>query len=369
MKDRQKLAVVGLAALLIRLAIIVATPDVDTDAYGHFKIARALLADPTNLHAHWVWLPGHHYAIWALLHLGATFTAVRVASALVQAAAPFVLYDLVARRGGEDPARSREVALLAALAWTIAPIANRLATSAQAETWFALLIVAGAWAVERRRPWLSGGVLAVACLVRYEAWGVIPALLLYRVAHRRDRPAPVGAASFLLPGAAVIGWIVARRAADGAWLSFLRDTHAFASGVRAAQEGPSLLERVLLPLVLPLRVLGPAVVLVPLGLRRAVRGGWLVPAGVLAFLLASYLGRGALGLERYFTALVPFACVAAAEGVLRVPEVFPRVSAGAATRGMLAALALTTAAHLGWIVHRGRARGVELRGYEAEVSR
>ena len=361
--DRRKLALVGLAMLAVRLGIVVATPDVDTDAYGHFAIGRALLADPTNLGVHWVWLPGYHYAVWALLHLGVGFTALRAVNALVQAGAPFVLYDLVARRGGEDEARSRAVARFAALAWTLAPLGNRLATSAQAETMFTLLVLASAWAVERRRAVLAGSLLAAACLVRYEAWGAIPALALGWALRRRGSPIVTGGASFLIPAAVVACWILLRRHADGEWLAFLRTTQAFASGVRAAQGLPALLL-----LALPAIILGPPVALVPLGVGRSIRVGWLVPGGLLAFLLVSYAGRGALGLERYFTALVPFACVAVADGALRVPEILRRVSARSAARAALVTLALTTAGHLAWMVQRARSREGELRGYEAVAS-
>jgi hypothetical protein len=197
-------------------------------------------------------------------------------------------------------------------------------------------------------------------------WGAIPALAIHRLVRRKD---PIGIASFALPAAAVAGWILLRRSADGEWLTFVRHTRAFADGVRAAQALPPIVDRVLLPLALPPLVLGPAIVLLPLGLRRAIRVGWLVPAGILAFLLASYAGRGALGLERYFTALMPFACAAIAEGALRVPGLVPRVSPRATAAAAILALGLTTAAHLGWMVHRARARAAELEGYEAAVSR
>ena len=363
-RGSRALAVAGLSALALRLAIIVATPDIDTDAYGHFHIARALLADPTNLAAHWVWLPGYHYAVWALLHVGLTFTGLRVLAALVQAAAPLLLFDLVARRGGEDAARSRKVAFFAAIAFTVAPLSNRLATSAQAETVFTALVLASAWAIERRRAVLAGAVLAGACLVRYEAWGAIAAIAAHWAVGRRDRDRAVGAASFVIPAVVIACWIVLRRRTDGEWLWFVRHTQAFASGVRAAQGLSPLLA--LAPI---LTVLGPAVLLVPLGLKRAIRAGWLVPGGILAFLFASYLGRGALGLERYFTALVPFACVAVADGVMRWPEIASRVPARAAARATLAALVLTTAAHLGWMVHRAREREAVLSGYEAAAMR
>jgi hypothetical protein len=360
------LALAGAGMLAVRLAVVATTADVDTDAYGHFAIARALLDEPANLAAHWVWLPGYHYFVAALLRLGLGFTGLRALSAVVQAVAPFVLFDLVARRGGEDPAQRERAALLSGLAWTLAPLSNRMATSAQAETCFAFLVVAGAWATERRRAGLAGSILAAACLFRYEAWGAVPALAIHRAIRRREGP---GIAAFLIPAAAVAGWIVLRRLADGEWLVFLRETARFAGGVRAAQGFSPLLDGLLIPLAIPPLVIGPAIVLVPLGLRRAVTAGWVVPGGILAFLVASHLGRGALGLERYLTALVPFACVAVAYGALRVPEIARRITARRAAGAALLALALTTALHLGWLVRRARARDGELRGYQEAVER
>jgi hypothetical protein len=359
------LALAGALMLAVRLAIVATTPDVDTDSYGHFRAARALLADPANLNVHWVWLPGFHYLAWALLHVGVGFTGLRAVTALVQVGAPFLLYDLAARRGGEDPERSRRVALLAALVWTFAPTANRLATSAQTETWFALLVLACAWAIERRRAALAGALLAAACLFRYEAWGAIPALVLLRFVPRKaGEPPRTGALAFLIPAVAVAGWFLLRRVADGDWLVFFRETRSFASGVRAATGASPLLA-----LALPAIVLGPAIVVMPRGLRPSLRAGWAVPGGVLAFLVASYLGRGALGLERYLNALVPFACVAIADGAVRLPERYSKITARAAARAVVVATALTAAAHLGLMVQQARAREGELRGYEAAVSR
>jgi hypothetical protein len=358
--------------LCVRLALVATLPDVDTDAYGHFRIARALVRDPTNLAAHWVWLPGYHYLLWAWIHLGVGFAGARVLSALAQAAGPFLLFDFVARRGGDRagrvgvdpgaPAADRQVAFLAALLWTVAPLANRLATSAQAETWFTLFVLSAAWAVERRRSWLAGAALAAACLVRYEAWGAVPALAL--LCWKRRSP---GAPAILLPAAAIAAWIVLRRYADGEWLTFLWGTRRFADGWRAAQGRSALVDGLLIPLGLPPLVMGPAIVLLPLGIRRSIRAGWAVPAGVLAFLALSYLGRSAIGLERYLTALTPFVCVAVADGARTLPNRLPQVSARGAARGALAAMAVTTVVHLGWVAHRAREREGELRRYEAET--
>jgi hypothetical protein len=360
------LGLVGAVMLVARLVLIGATADVQTDAYGHFRIARALLRDPLDLHVHWVWLPGWHYALWALLHLGVGFTALRVISALMQAAAPFLLYDFCIRRDehdDQDPEGAARVALLASLVFTIAPLANRLAVSAQAETCFACVVLAAAWSVERRRFGLAGALLVGACMLRYEAWGAIPALALQRIRRGREGP---GLASFLPPCAAVAAWIVLRHAVDGEWLAFVRHTQSFASGVRHEMTNSPIVDAVLVPLALPLVAFGPAALLIPFGLRRSIRPGWVIPGGVLAFLVVSHVGRGALGLDRYLTALVPFACVAMADGALVVAERMRRAS-GRAARALVAVTALTLVAHVGWLVQRATARAAELHRYEAEV--
>jgi hypothetical protein len=358
------LAAIAALALAVRFAFIFALPDADTDAYGHFGIARALLREPWNLSVHWVWLPGYHYLLWALLHLGVGFRGARIFNTLLQAGAPFLLYDFVARRGGGDPPeRSARVALLAAIAWAVAPLPNLLAISAQAETSFTLLCLASAWALERRRPALAGSLLAAACLFRYEAWGAVAALALHRLA-RKSVPLP----AIAIPLSAVASWILLMRSHDGEWLSFFRKTHEFASTVREGASSSPVVDALWFPGILPAVVLGPALLLVPLGLRRALRLGWLVPGGILAFLWLSYAGRGALGLDRYYTALVPFACVAVAEGALRVPELWPRISARAAAAAALCALALMTVTHLRWMVRHTLPRQAELRGSEAALS-
>src|SRR5512138_115984 len=174
-----RLALLGLVMLGLRLAIVASSPDLDTDAYGHFRSARALLRDPADLNAHWVWLPLYHYVVWGLLQLNVSYTGLRVINALLQALAPFVLFDYVSRRDGAPNERSRGVAFVSAVALTLAPLANRMATSAQAETCFSGLVLVSAWAIERRRFVWAGVLLSAACLVRYEAWGALVALGVY----------------------------------------------------------------------------------------------------------------------------------------------------------------------------------------------
>src|ERR1035438_10455106 len=87
-------AVTALAAW--RGACVLTGPDVDTDAYAHHMIARAILADPRDLAVHWVWLPLFHYLQVPLVALGGTMNDVRWLNVLLAAAGPLPL--LASRR-------------------------------------------------------------------------------------------------------------------------------------------------------------------------------------------------------------------------------------------------------------------------------
>ena len=67
------LALAAAAMLVLRLHVVLYLPDGEADAYGHFGAARALVEDPTNLKVHWVWLPGWHYVLWAMIRCGLSF--------------------------------------------------------------------------------------------------------------------------------------------------------------------------------------------------------------------------------------------------------------------------------------------------------
>src|ERR1700722_2764299 len=111
------LALAIFALALWRGACVLAGPDIDTDAYAHHMIARAILADPRDLAVHWVWLPLFHYVQVPLVLLGGTLNVVRWANVVLSAAAPVVLFLYVERTARSQKSRmAREaVGLLAAL--------------------------------------------------------------------------------------------------------------------------------------------------------------------------------------------------------------------------------------------------------------
>ncbi len=293
-------ALVALAFAVLRAVWIAWLPETDLDAYGHFRIAAVLVQHPLRLEAHWVWLPLYHYALAVLLALGGSLASARMLSSVATALTSLVLYRYVARQ-------SEPTARLAALLFSAASVPNILGVSAQQESWFALLLLVASASLDTRRPLRASLALAAACLIRYEAWGaacLLGAWLgLERIVGRRPS-APL--AVLVLPALAMGGWLTWHRVEEGRWLAFLGELYRFTHAQREGLPHGRLFQALYFPLLLPLALFGPALLLSPRGARASFSFGWVVPAGIAAFLLVSYLGGGSLGAMRYFGALTPF---------------------------------------------------------------
>ena len=324
-------AAIALAIALValgawRAACVLAGPDVDTDAYAHHMIARAILADPHDLAVHWVWLPLFHYLQVPLVALGGTMTDVRWVNVILAAALPVVLFAYVRRtaKRGESGMSADATALLAALFAAACPIAMQMGTTAQPEPLFALLMLGVAVAYERRRYGAAAAMLAAAVVLRYEAWATlatVAALAAVEPWWRRRRGLPAEREGWrawivvAVPVALILVWAAFRRPVDGRWFGFLRQTHEFAAGAtheETALDGGALrlLRDVLYyPLVVPLRVMGPCLPLVPFGVARTVREQGarfvLVLASCLGFVSLTWVMRSSLGLDRHFVVVVP----------------------------------------------------------------
>jgi hypothetical protein len=335
------LAVAGLAAW--RAACVVAGPDIDTDAYAHHMIARAILAHPDDLSVHWVWLPLFHYVQVPLVALGATMDPIRWGNVVLAAALPCLLFAYVRRtaRASDAQTPSDATALFAALFAGACPISMQMGTTAQPEPLFALLVFGVAVTFEQRRHAAAAALLGAAVMVRYEAWAVLVAVAAALVVEswwrRRggapgDRPG--GAWSrwvvVAVPALLIAAWAALRRPVDGQWFGFLRQTREFATG---ALHEKSALDRGVLslvsdllyyPIVVPVRVLGPVLWLAPFGVLRTVRqqGGRfvLVFVACLGFVSLSWVMRSCLGLDRHFVVVVPMYATFAAQGAAVVAD-------------------------------------------------
>jgi hypothetical protein len=318
-----------------RGACVLAGPDIDTDAYAHHMIARAILADPRDLSVHWVWLPLFHYLQVPLVALGATMEPVRWANVALAAALPIVLFIYVRRTSRTFP---NATALLAAFFAAACPIAMQMGTTAQEEPLFALAMLGIAIAHQSGRYGAAAGLLAAAVLLRYEAWASLAAIAATAaiepwVRRRRGLPhEPLAWRAWVVvavPGAVILTWAALRRPVDGRWFGFLADTHQFAAEATQGSGPPrgafGLLGDVLYyPLWIPLRVMGPVLPIVPFGIARTVheQGGRFVVVLVacLGFVSLTWVMRSSLGLDRHFVAVVALYATFAAQGVAAIAD-------------------------------------------------
>jgi hypothetical protein len=331
------LAVITLGLCAWRLGCVRAGPDPDSDAYGHFLIARQLLATPFELRIHWVWLPLYHALLALPIALGATLDHVRQLNALAATLPPlFLLWALARERPSErssEPAvagaRLPPVALGAALLAASAPLLVQLGTTGQMEVGFcALLTLVVALLVHER--WAAAAVASSAlALMRYEGWAVaavVGVVLVGRGLLQKKRLRRAEWACVIAPGASVAGWATLRWLGGEPWFGFILENQAFAEraldGTAHARALPLTLARYIA--VVPWRTFGLAALGALIGIRPTLRrhGVWLVAPGLalLAFLTASSLTRSQLGLDRHFMSVIPFAATWIAHGLAQVAK-------------------------------------------------
>ena len=366
-----------------RAACVLAGPDIDTDAYAHHMIARAILADPFDLAVHWVWLPLFHYLQVPLVAAGGRMEVVRWVNVLLAAGLPAAIYAYVSHTTrGEMPTAPygagapydkpgaacwppQATALFAALLAAACTISMQMGTTAQPEPLFALLVFGVATAFQFRRDAAAAVLLGAAVLLRYEAWASLAVVLAIATAERWAHPraernggeeiaARAGrrsrawrVASF--PAALILLWAALRRPVDGQWFGFLRQTQEFAVSAipRDSKFGGDLTGRMAdllyYPLFVPLRVMGPGLALVPFGIARTVReqGGRfvLILAACLGFVSLAWARRSTLGLDRHFVVVVPLYAIGAAQGLAAVVDGAAKLARRVATdtRALVAA--------------------------------
>jgi hypothetical protein len=311
-----------LSMLFVRLWLIRHGDEPDSDASGHLGIARALVSDPTNVAIHWVWLPAYHFLLAGLLLLGLSAEGVRVLNCALAMLVPLVVLGY-GDRSAKANRTSRIAPWMAAALCAVSPLVNLLGTSAQQETLFTLLVLGAAWAIEERRFAAAGAILAVAALVRYEAWGAVALLVALRalgavpsiarwLPERLAAPAGLPLVTAWPSMLAVGGWLLAHKLREGRWLGVLHELYRFTHAQR--ESAPRSLLWFLVDQ--PLAFFGSVIlILFALGARRAWRTSFVLPLGIYSFLLGAYAFKGAQGGARYYESLTPFVALGAAEGV------------------------------------------------------
>lgn len=305
-------------------------PDGDTDAYAHHIIARDILANPLNIDVHWVWLPLFHYLQAGLIFLGSEMQLYRYLNVFIWIPVPVITYIMV-----KDSSRENTAALTAFFLTALSPIGLLMGTTAQPEPLFALLIILFVYFSEKNKFIISSVFLAAACLLRYEAWAVLGFTGLYLLWNyfigiknktgRKDLLKPF--LIIILPLVSVIVWTLIRLHFDGRLFTFLTGTQKFASD--ALQQSSSfsggplkvLQDLIHYPVWIPVMFMGINFVFVLFGIRETLqKHKSLVLSGtaILFFITLSWMMKSTLGLNRHFTAIVPFYGVMAGYGMGRV---------------------------------------------------
>ncbi len=292
-------------------------------------IARALLEDPSDLSVHWVWLPLFHYVQVPLVALGGTMEWVRWANVLLAAVPPIMVFAYMrsTARPGSSGIPVDAVAFVAALWVALSPIGMQMGTTAQPESVFAPLVLGAAIAFERRQSVATTICLALAVMLRYEAWAivVVVSVVLGWESWRGTAPGRRAWLPVVVPMALILCWAALRMPVDGRWFGFVAQTREFANGAlhekSAFDHGIKGLATDLLhyPVAVPWRVMGVAPVLVPIGLVRTFKQQGvrfvLVLGACLGSITLSWLQRSSLGLDRHFVVVVPLYGVLAAQGL------------------------------------------------------
>lgn len=326
-------ALVILSSVLVacfRLSLIDAGPDIDTDAYGHAVIGRTLLANPTDVRQHWVWLPVWQFVYAAVTVAGGGLHVVRCMNVAFSCAAPLVLTALLLRHTRRCPRHETWVAFLsgALLAWM--PITLDQGQAGEPEALFALLLLTACWLVEASRAWIAGLVFAAAVLLRYEAWPVLGAFGIGALFRARWRVVVWirEAGVVVIPSVAIALWCWVHYRATGEWLWFVRANREFVAQAHALvapdAHGP-VRSALWYPALLPYITMGTAALFASLGVFWAWRhvpvSLGLSGATLLAFISYAWVREQHLGLDRHFYAVAPLYAVAIAGGVAMLGRV------------------------------------------------
>ena len=326
-----------------QIIYVIQIPDMDTDAYAHHIIARQILISPKDLNLHWVWLPLFHYISAGAILLGANLTVIRFANIFLWSLIPVILFFYLNKNPKENTLFK---ALLASLICAISPIGIFMGTTAQPEPLFVLSVIIFCFLFEKEKYFIASVFLAIACMLRYEAWAIVIFFTIYKLIlllRNKKLKVPFNYEQLkilILPAILISAWILLRWKNDGKFLSFLFDTKVFANDALKEENSFSggiikfIKDLFFYPVWIPILFMGINYVFVPFGILKTWRENKiLVISGfsVLIFITLSWILKSNLGLNRHFVSLIPLYAVFTANGVLFLApffqnQIFNRIS-------------------------------------------
>ena len=328
------LGVCVVVAVGLRLALVSAGPDTESDAYAHHVLARRVLLEPTNPQVHWVWLPLFHWLSALVIRVGGAMDSLRVANALLLALPPLLVAAQVRHARSQcgsasDPLAWDAVPWLAGALVALHPWVTTIGATAQNEPLFLVLLSLLSFALSREARAIAAALLVALVLLRYEGWAVLLGLGVAALLPGRTRLYGerwlAGAALTLAPaGVAILLWSYVRMRSGEALFAYLRDTHQFVQEARHDHLTfwEALGKLPYYPAYLPYKSFGLPVVLAVAGLvpmLRVLGPAFLAPyLSCLVFVTATWMTGGQLGLLRHFVSSVPLFATAIAFGLERI---------------------------------------------------
>lgn len=345
-RERRAWLVLGalvIVATCLRLALVHAGPDTESDAYAHHVLARRVILEPSNPQVHWVWLPLFHWLSALVITAGGAMDSLRVANAIAVSIPAFVVARQVRDMLPSPQPRASDAWLPwvagALVAWH--PWVTTIGATAQNEPLFLTLLSAFSLALSRGARGVASLVLLALVLLRYEAWAVLLGLGVafaspWRTRLFGRRPL-VGALGTMLPAAlGIVAWSYVRMRSGEAPFAYLSDTHQFVQDAR--HDHLTLVEALrklpYYPVQLPYWSFGIPALFAAVGavpMVRVLGPAFVVPyASCLAFVTATWMSGGQLGLLRHFVSSVPLFAAAIAFGLADVARRLPHRHAATA---------------------------------------
>jgi len=167
----KRVILILVAAFLFRVIYISLFIDPEYDSYDRFLKGIRVLRKPSEISYHWCWLPLFQFIDASLYWLTNSYTSIRVFSTVCGVISSYLLYLLTF-----EISRSEKAALASITIFSFNPLIFIYDTTGMTESFFTLLILLTVIFIVRRRLLASSIPLALACLVRYEAWFLTPFL-------------------------------------------------------------------------------------------------------------------------------------------------------------------------------------------------
>lgn len=200
-KPKHQIILVSVVAFISRLIYVLLIVDPQYDGYSRFLKGIYLISNPYDFNVNWVWPPLFQYLNAALYWLTHSYLTVRVFSTICGTSSVLLTYKLTLRIS-----KSEKAALVASSLMTFNPLTFFYDTTGMTQALFTLLFLLAIYLFVDDHFLVASIPLALACLIRYEAWFLALIFYILVLVQKRQKLRTVILSS-LFPLFAVLSWI------------------------------------------------------------------------------------------------------------------------------------------------------------------